>query len=341
MNPTPPWILAWLVAKERSRCAPETVRRYRWAALRSDHAIREAGRPPDPARWTADDARWLRRRFHDEVHQLAVTASLARFCGNPVFRSVGPPRRGPPKRVRWLTPEQTDALLEVVRRDRHLRLVALLGLAQGLRRGDWVRLRLSDLDLAEGRMRISVGPGSRARPEWRLMHPALPDALRDYLRIRRRKIRRFLRAWPSGGVPDELFLHVRGGLLSPYRPHGTEKWMAIIERRLALRGVEIRLSTDMLRRRGAELLAADVQGRPEATPGDAERALRAFLRTRSFPSMRDRLRTLGDVSVPPGSGPDPDRPRPAGIEGSGGSGDERSVRTRPGGARDPQRPRVE
>lgn len=279
-------------AKVHRGCSPETVRRYRWAAARTDAVLRAGGRTRDPARWTPLDARWLRAAFHQERRQLEQAAALARFCGNDVFRRVGLPHAGPPKRVRWLSDEQTDALLDVSRRDRHLRLVVLLGLAQGLRRGDWVHLKLSDIDLDRGRLRIAVRPGASGRGEWVAMHPALPEPLRNYLWLRRRKVRRFLRQRPGVPVPEELFLHVRDGALTPYRPHGTDRWVGILERRMAARGVKVRLSTDMLRRRGVVLLQRSLRERPGATAEDLERSVKQFLRLKTARVARRRVLSL-------------------------------------------------
>lgn len=292
----PPWIEGWLAEKDRAGCSSETVRRYRWAVLRTDRALREAGRSSDPALWTPRDARWLRQQFHDEVHQLTVTANLARFCRNPVFRSVGLPRRGPPKRVRWLTEEQTEAILTATRRDRHLRLVVLLGLGQGLRRGDWVRLRMSDIDLDGRRMQIRMGHRPPIRHEWVPMHPALPDAFRDYLWLRRRKVRRFLRVRPGVQVPDEVFLHLQGGSLTAYRPHGADKWVLILQRRMADQGVDVRLSTDMLRRRGAVILEQSLQRTDEEVPDEVREPVRRFLRVQTDQAVRAFVRAVPNRS---------------------------------------------
>ncbi len=274
----PRWVQSWLAAKERAGCAAATIAQYRWAARRADRRLNDLGLRREPARWTVREARGLRRVFGDVPGSVAVLANLARFHGNRVFERAGRPPRGPPKRVRWLSDRETAVLLEVARRDRHLRLVCLLGLLHGLRRGDWVRLRVEDVDLEGRRLRVRVYPTFRSPARWVPMHPAVPDAFRDYLWARRRRVRRYLRRYPTGRVPTELFLHRVGGELVPYRPHGTDKWLVILERRMRERGVSVRLSSDMLRRQGAVLLARRLlQERPEE-PEIAARAARAFLR---------------------------------------------------------------
>ena len=57
MDRPSPWFKARLAAIVRADRAPETVRRYRGAVLRTDRALTEAGRSPDPARWTPRGAR--------------------------------------------------------------------------------------------------------------------------------------------------------------------------------------------------------------------------------------------------------------------------------------------
>ena len=308
----PPWVRRWLAAKERAGCAPGTVAHYRWAARRADKTLRELGLHREPPRWTVREARALRRRFGEAPGSVTVLANLARFHGNRVFERAGLPPRGPPKRVRWLTDRETAVLLEVARRDRHLRLVCLLGLLHGLRRGDWVRLRVEDVDLERRRLRLRVYPTFRSPERWVPMHPAVPDAFRDSLWARRRRVRRYLRRYPTGRVPTELFLHRVGGELVPYRPHGADKWLALLERRMRERGVSVRLSSDMLRRQGAVLLARRLlQERPEE-PEIAAEAARAFLRQKGrrasgpFLAVRALRRALPSPEPPrdeaPGSG---------------------------------------
>ncbi len=282
----------WIARQRQRGCQPETLVQYRCAVRPALAALARAGRPTDPRRWSVEDARWLRRRFSGQRWRMSVVSRLAGFYRNFVFRDVGLPPLRPSPRVRWLTTEQTEGLLEVSRKDRHLRLVVLLGLAQGLRRGDWVRLRLSDLDLEGGRLRIRVRSGVPPREDWVPMHPSLPDAFRDYLWFRRRRVRRFLRRHPGSSVPEELFLHVAHGALCPYRPHGTDKWVKILERRLAGRGIAVRLSTDMLRRRGAALLVDSLRDLPDADPAETQHALQRFLRTKRSRATRSFLRTL-------------------------------------------------
>ena len=295
------WIAPWLEARRKAGCHLETLATYRWAARRTDASLRDAGRCRDPTGWTESDARWLRNRFRDVFGQMRFIARVARSHGNGVFRTVGLPRPGPPSRVRWLRPAEITVLLEAVRDDRHLRLVALLGLAQGMRRGEWVRLTLSDLDLEGQRIRLPRRASPPGPAVWIPIHPSLPDAVRSYLIVRRRRVRRFLRQHPGAVVPDQLFLHLRGARLEPYRPHGTEKWAKQIERRLRVRGVRVDLATEMLRRGGATALASALRVNEELGPDEVERSLQRFLRTgRDRTSRRAARRVLAlRLDLPP------------------------------------------
>jgi integrase len=282
MDPRDDPVAAWIALKRERGCVAGTIVRYRWAVRRAQTFLRRAGRPPDPRAWTAEDARWLRRRFHDDPWRISLLAGLARFAGNFVFYEVGLPPKPPPRRVRWLTEEEAVALLEVTQRDRLLRLVALLGLGQGLRRVEWLRLRAADIDL-NGRRLLVRGKG-RGQPKivWVPMHPALPEAFEGYLAWRDRRIRRHLRRHPLSPVPPELFLHRRGDRLIPYGEGGANRWMLILERRLAARGIRVKLSTHMLRRSGATLLEKTLLRSPEASRDGVYRSVQEFLRHESI-----------------------------------------------------------
>jgi integrase len=272
----------WYLAKRERGCQPTTIRRYRWVIRRALAFLRRAGRNPNPRRWTADDARWLRRRLNDDVWQLAVLADLARFSRNFVFNEVGLPRRGPPVRVRWLSEEAVRGLIDVTRGDRHLRLVVLLGLGQGLRRVEWLRLRADDVDLVANRLLVRGKGRLGGKQLWMVMHPSLGPALRDYLWWRNRRVQRQLRRDPLTPVPPELFLHRRGGRLIPYGEGGADRWMRILERRLRSRGIEAKLSTHMLRRSGATFLERALLRSPERSRDGVYRAVQGFLRHESI-----------------------------------------------------------
>ncbi len=268
----------WYAAKRERGCHPDTIRRYQWVVRRALRFLRQAGRSPDPRKWRVEDGRWLRRRLRDDVWQLAVLADLARFSRNFVFNEVGLPRRGPPQRVRWLSEDAVRELIEVTRNDRKLRLVVLLGLGQGLRRIEWLRLQVGDIDFAANRLWVRGKGRSGGKRVWMTMHPSLAPALRDYLWWRNRGVQRFLRRAPLVPVPEELFVHRRGGRFVPYGEGGANRWMLILQRRLAVRGIPVHLSTHMLRRTGASLLERTLLRSPDAARDGVYRAVQGFLR---------------------------------------------------------------
>ncbi len=284
-------VARWLALKKERGCLPRTIHQYRWVARRATTVLRRSGRPADPRAWSAEDARWLRYRLHDDPWQLAVLADLARTSRNFVFHEVGLPRPRPPRRVRWLTEVQARAVLDVSRNDPLLRLVVLLGLGQGLRRIEWIRLRTEDLDLA-GRRLLVRGKG-RGTPKlaWMPMHPALPEALKGYLEWRERAVRRQLRRWPLELPPPELLLHRKGERLVPYGEGGPNGWMRILERRLERNGVEVKLSTHMFRRSGATLLERTLLESPAASRDGVYRSVQEFLRHQNLSTTMRYLET--------------------------------------------------
>ncbi len=169
-------------------------------------------------------------------------------------------------------------LIQVTRKDRLLRLVVLLGLGQGLRRIEWLRLRIGDIDLPGHRILVRGKGRERPKQVWMTMHPALGPAFQEYLAWRERKIARILRLTPLTPVPEELFLHRRGDHLIPYGEGGANRWMLILQRRLAARGIAVHLSTHMLRRSGATLLERALLRSPDASRDGVYRTVQGFLR---------------------------------------------------------------
>ncbi|MCI4347241.1 MAG: site-specific integrase [Thermoplasmata archaeon] len=206
---------------------------------------------------------------------LAVLAELRLQSG----RTTAEP---PPRRVRWLSEDQVRELVEVTRKDRLLRLVLLSGLGQGLRRVEWLRLRIGDLDLPGHRLLVRGKGRGQPKQVWMTMHPALPSVFQDYLAWRERKVARYRRNFPLTPVPEELFIHRRGETLVPYGEGGANAWMSILERRLAGRGVAVKLSTHMLRRTGATLLERTLLQSPEGARDGVYRTVQGFLRHESI-----------------------------------------------------------
>ncbi|MHB8351705.1 MAG: tyrosine-type recombinase/integrase [Thermoplasmata archaeon] len=272
----------WFASKRERACVPATIVQYRWIVRRALAFLATDGRTTDPSAWTVEDARWLRHRLKEDPWQLSILADLARFSRNTVFHEVGLPRPRQPTRVRWLREEQVRGLLEVTRNDPLLRLVILFGLGQGLRRIEWLRLRVGDIDLAGNRLLVRGKGRAEEKRVWMGLHPALPTAIHDYLEWRNRRFQRYLRRFPHTPLPEELFIHRNGQRYVPYGKGGTSRWMNILQRRLAARGITVKLSTHMLRRSGATLMERTLLRNPELARDGVYRAVQGFLRHESI-----------------------------------------------------------
>jgi integrase len=123
------------------------------------------------------------------------------------------------------------------------------------------------------------------------LHPALPAAFREYKAIRDRRIRTFLRRNPGARVPPELLLHWRKGRLIPYGEGGANQWMRIIERRLALQGIFVKMSSHMLRRSGATLLEKTLLRSRNASRDGVYRCVQEFLRHENLATTMRYLET--------------------------------------------------
>ena len=284
----------WMALKKERGCLPRTLQQDRWIVRTTVLALRRSGRPGEPDRWSEDDARFLVRRWHGDPWRLSTLAGLARFAGNPVFDRVAIPRPGPSRRVRWLSAEEAQALLSVSQTDPLLRIVTLLGLGMGLRRIEWLRLRLSDLDPVQSRVLVRGKGRGQPKEVWMVMHPALPSALRPYLEWRDRAVRRQLRRDPLTPVPDELFVHSKGGRLAPYGEGGANVWMHRLERLLRAQGFDVKLSCHMLRRTGATLLERTLLRQAEGPRDGVYRSVQGFLRHESIATTMRYLQTDPD-----------------------------------------------
>jgi integrase len=282
MAPSAKWVERWLNSKIALSCVPVTVSNYRRSANRALRELRSEGRPTNPRRWSIEDGIWLRQRYRAQPRFLRILADLAKFYGNRVFQEVGLPPSRPPTRVQWLTAETAQAIVRATRTDPRLRLLVLLGLAQGLRRVEWVRLQVSDIDLANDRLLVR-GKG-RAEPKlaWMALHPSLPAAFRAYLRIREAQVERYRRAHPTVLVSPELFVHPLRGALRPYSGAGVDRWVKIIEQRLHVIGIPGPLSSHMFRRSAATFLERTLLDSPEASRDGVYRAVQGFLRHKNL-----------------------------------------------------------
>ena len=178
-----------LPSKKEDGCKPSTLQQYRWVARATLDVLAHAGRPADPRKWAAADARWLLQRFQHDQGRISIVTSLTRFAGNSVFSKVRAPRRnrtgdsrelrksgavagsrsavetrGPPlerdhdrgsrerrHRTRGPSSDQLRALLGIDEGSRRPKLVVLLGLDRGPGEVEWLQLPAEYIDLAGNR----------------------------------------------------------------------------------------------------------------------------------------------------------------------------------------------
>ncbi len=270
----------WLDAKRRKGCVPGTLQRYERVVNKVLITLRAEGKEANATRWTLEDALHIKELRHHDNWTLLILADFARFAGSKVFEEVGIPPAPPRRRVRWLTKEEVSAILEATRDDPLLSFVALLGLGQGMRRVEWLRLRVEDVDLAQGRLLIR-GKG-RATPKlaYAPLHPAFPPIFSRFLAYRDQVVREARLRFPGSTIPPEALLmpskYAHG--LRPYTQAGINRVLRSIERKVRDRGREVRLSTHMFRRSGATMLEEALLESPQASRDGVYRMVQEFLR---------------------------------------------------------------
>ena len=278
--PVPPILLRWLESKRRKGCVPSTVREYQRVVVHALLFLRAQGRPLDPTDWTLEDAERIKQSRHEDSRSLQVVADFARFAGSRVLDEAGIPPAPARKNVRWLTRDEVRAVLEAVSDDPLLSFVAMLGLGHGMRRVEWRRLRLEDVDLPNGRLLIR-GKG-RATPKIvsSPLHPAFPAIFERYLAYRQELVDEALLRYPGSPVPPEALVmlsKVAQGLRA-YSDTALDQLVHAIEERTADRGRPVHLSSHMFRRSGATMLEEALLESPEASRDGVYRAVQEFLR---------------------------------------------------------------
>ena len=207
-----------------------------------------------------------------------MVSDFSRAFGNNVVREVGIPPARPPTRVRWLTRAQVELIIRETRDEPLLAFVAFLGLAQGLRRIEWQRLLIEDIDL-EGRRLLIRGKGrGRPRLQWVALHPSFAEVYGRYAEVRLHLVDAAGRDHPRAPVPAEVLVCATPSGLSPYTLSGLDCVVRRIQGRLARAGVHVALSTHMLRRSGATLLEESLLGSPGISPDGVYRVVQRFLR---------------------------------------------------------------
>jgi integrase len=272
----------WLATKARRNCLPQTLRRYRRIGERATAVLQRGGRPRDPKRWDLSDALVLKEHFHGDPWTLGILSDFVGFFGNPAIREAGIPPKGAPRKVRWLSREEAELVVQVTSDDPALALIVVLGLGQGLRRVEWKRLRVDDVDLEGGRILVRGKGRSTPKLVWSSLHPAFSEVFLRYLRLRQRVVHRFLAHSPGSPVPPEVFIHPYRGRLRGYSDPGFDLFVARIERRLRQSGLDLHLSSHMFRRTGATLLEEALLREPEGPVDGVYRVVQGFLRHESI-----------------------------------------------------------
>ena len=201
-----PALEAWMRSKVARGLAPLTLEGYRKVVRSLLRDLRSAGRPLEPGCWTRADALRIRELLHGSHGSLVVVSDFSRAFGNNVVREVGIPPARPPTRVRWLTRAQVELIIRETRDEPLLAFVAFLGLAQGLRRIEWQRLLIEDIDL-EGRRLLIRGKGrGRPRLQWVALHPSFAEVYGRYAEVRLHLVDAAGRDHPRAPVPAEVLV---------------------------------------------------------------------------------------------------------------------------------------
>ncbi len=279
MVPADPGSLCrWLRSKEKRGCQGETLRRYRAIVRSCLREMRRHGRSELPSRWRERDFDHLRLRAARSRWAFGILIDYARFAGSRITPLVSVPPRSFSQRVRWLDRSSMEQLIRSVRGDPTLSLIVVLGLGQGLRRVEWRRLRVADVDLESGRILVRGKGRTVPKLVWMPVHPALPPIWRRFLARRDRLIARNQLRSGAPPVPPEAFIHCWRGRLVPYSLAGLDAWVGRLGRRLGTGAGTPRLSSHMLRRSGATLLEEVLLGSPHPSLDGVYRAIQSFLR---------------------------------------------------------------
>lgn len=265
-------------SKESRGLVPRTLSQYRRVVGKVLRGLHRDGRPTDPARWKLADALRIRELVHGHHWELTILSDFARASGNNVIREAGIPTKPAPTHIRWLTKSQVEAIVRETRDDPLLAFVAFLGLAQGLRRVEWRRMRMEDIDL-DGRRLLVRGKG-RGHPklQWVPLHPSFPEIYGRFSAYREGLVRAARLRHPGSVVPPEALVHRSRDGLRQYSLGGLDLLVRRIQHRVTRAGLPVRLSSHMFRRSGATLLEEAMLASPEGSPDGIYRVLQGFLR---------------------------------------------------------------
>ncbi|HKS59702.1 MAG TPA: site-specific integrase, partial [Thermoplasmata archaeon] len=272
------WVERWIAAKKRRGVLEESLVRYRRVALRAIGSLHPRRRARDPRNWTVEDGLQLRDALHNSRWLYAIATDFSRFFGNPALAEAGIPGPKSSGRVRWLSGPEVTALIRLSRSDPLLAFLVILGLGQGMRRVEWRRLQVGDVDLASGRILIRGKGRGSPKLQWAPLHPDFRAIYGRYLQRRSRIVAAARGRDPHLRVPEEVLIHSYRGQLRGYSSGGLDLKLRNLERLLHQRGWLTRLSSHMLRRSGATLLEEALLRSPRGAPDGAYRAVQGFLR---------------------------------------------------------------
>lgn len=205
-----------------------------------------------------------------------ILEDFARSAGSRALSDAPRPSHPVSNRVRWLTRRQAEALVGASRSDPKLALIVILGIGQGLRRVEWQRLRVGDIDVPNRRMLVRGKGRGSPKLVWMPLHPAFPPIWARYLRYRARLTAG--RPTGPGGELTTALVHFRRGKLEGYSLSGLDAMIRRIGTRIGKEFPELRLSSHMLRRSGATLLEEAMLASPRRNPDGTYRVLQVFLR---------------------------------------------------------------
>ncbi|MGI0054319.1 MAG: tyrosine-type recombinase/integrase [Thermoplasmata archaeon] len=266
----------WIHLKENRRCVSATLARYREIAERAMHEQRRRDRPLDPSRWTEADFDHLRREVVRSRWAFGILIDFARFAGGRHAADIDRPSRPSASgRVRWVDRATMRELVMRTRGDPVLALIAVLGLGQGLRRVEWKRLQVGDVDLAGGRLLVRGKGRGAPKMVWVPLHPSFSRIWKRFLDHRARVC---VGRAAGEAEPAEALVHRWKGRLRAYSDTGLDRIVARMGARSRIGAPRGRLASHMLRRSGATLLEEVLLDSPHPTLDGVYRAVQAFLR---------------------------------------------------------------
>ena len=257
-----------------------TIQSYHRVVVQLLLLLRSEGRPLDPARWTLEDAARIKAFRGHDTWSLWIISDFARFAGSAIFEEAGIPPPLPRRNVRWLSREEARAVLEAVQEDPFLAFLAMLGLGQGMRRVEWRRLRVEDVDIAQGRLLIRGKGRGTPKLAYSPLHPSFASVFARYLAHREAVVEEGRLLYPECPVPPEALVMVskRAHGLRPCSDTALDAAVHAIEVRVTARGRPLHLSSHMLRRSGATMLEESLLESPSASRDGVYRTVQEFLR---------------------------------------------------------------